>query len=142
MVHGGGWKKLIEESVDNEIFKQKLGEVCGISKVFNYYGMVEQTGSIYMECEYGRLHASNFSDIIIKNPIDFSTCSIGEKGLVTLMSLIPESYPGHNILTEDLGELTGEDDCPCGRLGKTFKIYGRIRNAEVRGCSDTYAVEN
>lgn len=142
MLHGGGWKKLIEESVDNEIFKEKLGEVCGIRKVFNYYGMVEQTGSIYMECECGRLHASNFSDIIIKNPIDFSDCSIGEMGLVTLMSLIPESYPGHYILTEDLGELIGEDDCPCGRLGKTFKIYGRIKNAEVRGCSDTYANKN
>ena len=31
-----------------------------------------------------------------------------------------------------------KDNCPCGRYGKYFKIYGRIKNAEIRGCSDTY----
>ena len=49
------------------------------------------------------------------------------------------SYPGHSLLTEDEGILLGEDDCRCGRLGKYFKIVGRIKNAEIRGCSDTYA---
>ena len=52
--------------------------------------------------------------------------------------MLPTSYPGHVLLTEDEGEILGEDDCPCGRKGKYFKIYGRIKNAEVRGCSDTY----
>jgi len=32
----------------------------------------------------------------------------------------------------------GEDDCPCGRKGKYFVIHGRLKNAEVRGCSDTF----
>ena len=91
-----------------------------------------------MECEHGRLHASNFSDILIRNPKDFSMCKKGEKGLIQLVSVLPESYPGHSILSEDVGEIIGEDDCPCGRWGKTFKIYGRIKQAEVRGCSDTY----
>ena len=35
----------------------------------------------------------------------------------------------------------GEDDCPCGLKGKYFKILGRIKNAEIRGCSDTYAAK-
>jgi hypothetical protein len=35
--------------------------------------------------------------------------------------------------------ILGEDDCPCGRKGKYIKVLGRIRNAEIRGCSDTYA---
>jgi len=69
---------------------------------------------------------------------DFSVCEKGEKGLIQLISLLPDSYPGHSILSEDLGELTGEDDCPCKRMGKTFVIHGRIAKAEVRGCSDTY----
>ncbi|MBR5626924.1 MAG: hypothetical protein IKW74_04810, partial [Thermoguttaceae bacterium] len=97
-----------------------------------------QTGSIFVECEYGRIHASCFSDVIIRRPSDFSVADIGERGLVQLVSLLPTSYPGHSILTEDEGEITGIDDCPCGRLGKTFKIHGRIKNAEVRGCSDTF----
>lgn len=138
LIHGGGWKKLLAEAVDNETFKKSLQSRCGNITVLNYYGMVEQTGSIFMECEHGRLHASNYSDIIIRNPNDFSVCKKGEKGLVQLVSLLPESYPGHSILTEDIGELTGEDDCPCGRHGKTFVIHGRIKNAEIRGCSDTY----
>lgn len=138
LLHGGGFKKLEAEAVSNEIYKKSLNEVCGIKRICNYYGMVEQTGSIFMECECGRLHASNFSDIIIRNPRDFSVCKTGEKGLIQLLSILPESYPGHSILSEDVGEITGIDNCPCGRKGKTFKIYGRIKKAEVRGCSDTY----
>ena len=46
-----------------------------------------------------------------------------------------------NLLTEDEGCILGEDDCPCGRKGKYFKINGRLKNAEIRGCSDTYAVQ-
>lgn len=138
MFHGGGFKKLKEQAVDNETFKERLKLVCNIQKVYNYYGMVEQTGSIFVECEHGHLHTSIFSDILIRNPKDFSLCKKGEKGLVQLISLLPESYPGHSLLSEDIGEITGEDSCPCGRLGKTFKIHGRIKQAEVRGCSDTY----
>ena len=70
---------------------------------------------------------------------DFSSLSVGQKGLVQLLSLLPLSYPGHSFLSEDVGEILGEDDCHCGRMGKYFKIYGRIKNAEVRGCSDAYA---
>ena len=138
LLHGGGFKKLAAEAVDNETYKQCLKEVCGIERVCNYYGMVEQTGSIFMECECGRLHASNYSDIIIRNPKDFSVCAQGETGLIQLLSVLPDSYPGHSILSEDLGQIIGEDDCPCGRKGKTFRILGRIQKAEVRGCSDTY----
>ncbi|MGN0438098.1 MAG: acyl-protein synthetase [Lachnospiraceae bacterium] len=138
LLHGGGFKKLADEAVDNETYKKRLYEVCGITRICNYYGMVEQTGSIFMECECGRLHASNYSDIIIRNPDDFSVCKTGQRGLIELISVLPDSYPGHVLLSEDLGTITGEDDCPCGRKGKTFEIYGRIQKAEVRGCSDTY----
>jgi phenylacetate-coenzyme A ligase PaaK-like adenylate-forming protein len=140
MIHGGGWKKLIEQAVDNDTFKKSLFDVCGIQRIYNYYGMVEQTGSIFMECESGHLHASIFSDVLIRDHRDFTSLSVGQEGLVQLLSLLPLSYPGHSILSEDVGEILGEDDCPCGRKGKYFKIYGRIKNAEVRGCSDTYAI--
>jgi phenylacetate-coenzyme A ligase PaaK-like adenylate-forming protein len=138
LIHGGGWKKLQAESVSNDCFKESLADVCGIRRVYNYYGMVEQTGSIFMECEVGHLHASIFSDPIIRRPADFSPAASEERGLVQLVSLLPTSYPGHSILTEDEGAIVGIDDCPCGRLGKRFKIYGRIQNAEIRGCSDTF----
>lgn len=138
LIHGGGWKKLKNEAVEPETFKSELKRVCGLEEIHDYYGMVEQTGCIYMECEYGHLHASIFSDVITRKKEDFSVCNFDEEGIVQVVSAIPESYPGHSILTEDQGIILGEDDCPCGRLGKYFKITGRVKNAEVRGCSDTY----
>ena len=139
LIHGGGWKKLIKESVTSSEFKKTLKQLCGIQSVHDYYGMVEQTGSIFMECENGNLHSSIFSDIIIRRAHDFSIADVGEQGIIQTLSVLPTSYPGHSLLTEDEGVLLGVDDCTCGRLGKYFKIVGRIKNAEIRGCSDTYA---
>lgn len=142
LIHGGGWKKLISEAVSTEEFHERLKFICGLDRIHDYYGMVEQTGCIYMQCECGHLHASIFSDVIVRNPIDFSEVPNGERGILQVVSTIPESYPGHSLLTEDEGIILGEDDCPCGRKGKYFKIYGRLKNAEIRGCSDTFAADH
>jgi len=141
LIHGGGWKKLISEAVSQDEFKKRLNKACGLQHIHNYYGMVEQTGCVYMECECGHLHASVFSDVITRRHLDFSPCDVGETGIVQVISVLPESYPGHSLLTEDEGVILGEDDCYCGRKGKYFRINGRLKNAEIRGCSDTYAVK-
>lgn len=141
LIHGGGWKKLISESVSHDEFHKRMENICGLHNIHDYYGMVEQTGCIYMECECGHLHASNYSDVIVRRPIDFSEANIGENGIIQVVSTIPESYPGHSLLTEDEGAILGVDDCPCGRKGKYFRINGRLKNAEIRGCSDTYATK-
>ena len=138
---GGGWKKLEEEKVSREEFKRRVGEATGIEHFIDHYGMVEQTGCIYAECEYGHLHASIFSDVIPRRPDTWEECETGEKGVLQVVSVLPHSYPGHSLLTEDEGIVLGEDDCPCGRKGKYIQILGRIKKAEVRGCSDTYAAD-
>jgi phenylacetate-coenzyme A ligase PaaK-like adenylate-forming protein len=138
LIHGGGWKKLNSQAVTNEEFKKRLCAVTGISAVHNYYGMVEQTGSIFMECDADRLHVSRYSHLIVRDPVTLKPLGHRKIGLIQILSNIPYSYPGHSLLTEDRGELLGEDDCPCGRLGQTFRIHGRLAQAEVRGCSDTY----
>jgi hypothetical protein len=139
LIHGGGWKKLSSLEVDQKTFKSTVADVCGISDVHNYYGMAEQTGSIFMECSEGVLHTSVFSDLIVRDPVTFRSLGIGNAGLLQVISLLPTSYPGHSVLTEDLGEILGADDCPCGRMGTYFRVNGRVKNAEVRGCSDVYA---
>jgi hypothetical protein len=138
LIHGGGWKKFLDQAVSKNDFKESLYDVCLIRKVYDYYGMIEQTGTIYMQCDYGHLHASKFSDVIIRNPKNFNECNVNEKGLIQVVSILPKSYPGHSILTEDEGVLLGIDDCSCGRKGKYFEVLGRIKNVEIRGCSDTY----
>jgi hypothetical protein len=141
LIHGGGWKALANEAVSRERFKGGLHDVCGLipSNIRDYYGMVEQTGSIHMECEQGFLHTSIFGDVIIRRHTDFQPVFPGETGIVQVMSVLPRSYPGHSLLTEDEGLYVGEDDCSCGRLGKYFQVIGRLKNAETRGCGDAYA---
>ena len=139
VVHGGGWKKLAADAVTPTTFRAALREVCGDLDVADYYGMVEQTGCIHLECAEGHLHTSTYADVIVRRPLDFSPADFGERGIIEVVSLLPESYPGHALLTEDEGVLLGEDDCPCGRKGKYFKVLGRLKQAELRGCSDTYA---
>lgn len=137
LLHGGGWKKLADQAVDAPTFDACMRDVCGIGRSINYYGMVEQTGSIFVACEQGHLHCSNFSDVIVRRP-DFSVAGVGEPGTLQLMSLLPSSYPGHSLLSEDEAVLLGVDDCACGRKGRYFQVLGRISQAEIRGCSDTY----
>lgn len=139
LIHGGGWKKLASEVVTPAAFRAALRAVCGELDVADYYGMVEQTGCIHLECAEGHLHTSTYSDVIVRRPLDFSPAAFGERGIIEVVSLLPESYPGHALLTEDEGVLIGEDDCPCGRKGKYFKVLGRLKQAELRGCSDAYA---
>jgi phenylacetate-coenzyme A ligase PaaK-like adenylate-forming protein len=138
LFHIGGWKKLQDRAVDAVTFNKHLCESLGNITIHNYYGMAEQLGSVFVECEFGHMHCSNYSDIFIRRYDDFLCAGKGERGFIELLSLLPESYPGHILLTEDEGEIIGEDDCPCGRKGKYFKIHGRVKGAEVRGCSDTY----
>ena len=137
LIHGGGWKKLEDQKVDNIVFKQSLKEHLGINNVFNYYGMVEQVGSVFMECEYGHLHCPDFADVMIRDPLTLEVVPFKKEGVIQVLSVLPLSYPGHSLLTEDLGTIHGEDDCLCGRKGKYFTVSGRMPMAELRGCSDT-----
>jgi len=139
LLQGGGWKKLLSEAVDRKEYKKRMRDLLGTERFTDHYGMSEQTGCIYLECEYGHFHASIYSDVIVRRHTDFSVCDIGEKGIIQVVSVLPRSYPGHSLLTEDEGTVLGVDDCPCGRLGKYIEIAGRIKSAELRGCSDTYA---
>jgi acyl-CoA synthetase (AMP-forming)/AMP-acid ligase II len=138
LIHGGGWKKLIDLAISNEEFKDRVKERLGVKKVLNYYGMAEQTGSLYFECEESFLHTTPFGYIIIRDFKDLSVSKNGEVGIVQLLSVIPRSYPGHSILTEDIGLVMGDDGCKCRKPGRYFKILGRLPEAEIRGCSDVY----
>ncbi|MDN4500897.1 acyl-protein synthetase [Alteromonadaceae bacterium BrNp21-10] len=139
LLHGGGWKKLQDKAVSNSDFKEAIQQQLGQVRVQDYYGMVEQTGSIYMECEQGYLHCPVWSDVVMRRTADLSVCNQNEVGLIQVNSILAHSYPGHCLLTEDLGQIIGEDDCQCGRKGKYFQVLGRVPSAEVRGCSDTFA---
>ena len=136
LLHGGGWKKLEKKNISNKKFKNILKEKFNINKIVNYYGMIEQTGSIFFECEKcENFVTSVFSDIYIRDKY-LNDVGPNKKGMIQLVSVLPTSYPGHNVITEDIGEIIGEDNCSCGKMGKRFKVFGRLKKSEIRGCSD------
>jgi hypothetical protein len=136
LFHSGGWKKMEAESVVPSTFKKQLKATFEITQCHNFYGMVEQVGSIFVECEKGFLHAPLFADVLMRDPRTWKECPRGQEGIVEVLSLLPYSYPGHALLTEDQGVLRWEDDCPCGLKGRAFEISGRVPQSELRGCSD------
>jgi acyl-CoA synthetase (AMP-forming)/AMP-acid ligase II len=139
LIHSGGWKKLEEERVSNEDFKARLLDAFGITEVVNFYGMAEQVGSVFLEGTDGLLHTAPFADVIIRNPQTWQEQPVGEPGLIQVLSAVPTGYPGHSILTEDLGVVEQIDSDRTPHRGKAFRVIGRVPKVELRGCSDTYA---
>ena len=135
LVHGGGWKKMEDQKIHRKQFNLLLKKKLSIENVRNYYGLVEQIGSIFFECSCGYFIASNYSDIIIRDE-NLEISKKGKVGLVQLLSLLPSSYPGHSILTDDIGEIVDDYKCNCFGHGKRFLIHGRLKDAELRGCSN------
>jgi len=137
LIHSGGWKKLADRAVTSREFKAELERVTGLRRVHNFYGMAEQIGTVLVECEQGYLHTPNAAELIVRDPASWEVVADGEVGVAQTLSALPESYPGHSILTEDLVRVEAVDSCPCGRLGKAVSILGRVPEAEPRGCGDT-----
>jgi hypothetical protein len=137
LIHSGGWKKLADEAVSREAFKSTLRSTLGIAMVHDFYGMVEQVGSVYFECTAGHFHTPNFADVIVRDVITWEPATYGNIGVLETLSLLPHSYPGHALLTQDLAVVHGVDDCACGNLGTHFTVAGRVPKVEIRGCSDT-----
>jgi hypothetical protein len=141
LLHSGGWKKLAARAVAKDEFTRRTAAVLGTEpgRVLDFYGMVEQVGTVFVDCPAGNKHAPAFADVIIRRPLSLAPVNVGETGIIEVLSALPTSYPGHALLTEDQGILLGVDDCPCGRKGKYFRFTSRIERAEIRGCGDTFA---
>lgn len=139
LIHSGGWKKMIERSVDNMTFRDTLRDSFGLTQIYNFYGMVEQIGSIFLEGAGGLLYPPNFSDVIVRDPETWLPVPMGQPGVIQVMSLLPHSYPGHNLLTEDLGVIEAVDPRLDGWMGKGIRVLGRVAKSDLRGCSDVIA---
>lgn len=141
VLHGGGWKRLQSEAVDKPTFNAAAADVVGTSptRVIDCYGMVENGGILYADCPAGNKHAPTFGEVIVRDPTTLAPVPPGGRGIIQVGNVLPASYPGHLLLTEDMGELVCDDGCPCGRRGVAFRFAGRIPQAELRGCGDIAA---
>ncbi|MDR3515078.1 MAG: hypothetical protein P4M00_04620 [Azospirillaceae bacterium] len=139
LIHSGGWKKMEADKVTNAVFRSRMATRFNLTRIYNFYGFVEQIGSIFLEGPDGLLYAPNFADIIVRDPESWAPAPAGQPGVIQVVSLLPLSYPGHSVLTEDLGVIETVDAGTGGRLGKAARIIGRVPRTELRGCSDVIA---
>ena len=141
IIHIGGWKKLEAEKVSSEKLVQDCAGVFGVDKsdIIDLYGFTEQAGMIYPTCQAGLRHVPVWGEVIVRDPLNLNPLPEGEDGLLQFITPIQTSYPGHSVLTEDMGRVECIDTCTCGRKGKAFKVIGRAPNSEIRGCGDIIA---
>ena len=137
IIHIGGWKKLESQKISKQLFNESLSKRFGISPadVIDIYGFTEQMGLNYPDCECGWKHTSSYVRVIVRDPITQEVLPPGKEGLLEFITPVPHSYPGNAVLTDDLGVIDAES-CGFGRSGTRFKIVGRMKKAEVRGCGD------
>ncbi|MDC6389782.1 acyl-CoA reductase [Maribacter sp. PR1] len=137
IIHIGGWKKLENEKISKPQFNAAMSQLFSVEEehVIDIYGFTEQMGLNYPDCECGWKHTPIYSEIIVRNPATREQVQDGEEGVLEFLSPIPHSYPGNVVLTDDMG-IVNPEPCPYGRNGTRFKILGRLKKAEIRGCGD------
>lgn len=141
VLHSGGWKRLLEEQVDKEVFSEEVSKVfgCNPNRVIDFYGLVENVGIIYPDCAVGNKHAPVFGEVIVRSPLTLNPVGEGQVGVIQVCSALPSSFPGHLLLTEDMARVIHYDYCGCGRRGVAFRFEGRMPKSEIRGCGNIYA---
>ncbi|MBM4232293.1 MAG: acyl-CoA reductase, partial [Gammaproteobacteria bacterium] len=141
--HIGGWKKLEDEAVDRRSFAAHALHVFGVpeNKVIDFYGFTEQMGVVYPSVDVDGVRiAPAFSDVIVRDVDSLRALPEGMPGLLEFVTPLPSSYPGIAVLTDDYGVVVSRDgELPDGRRGTLFKVIGRAKNVEVRGCGDIMA---
>ena len=137
IIHIGGWKKLESEKISKDLFNDRLSKCFGIepTDVIDIYGFTEQMGLNYPDCECGWKHTSSYVRVLVRDTVTHEVLPPGREGLLEFITPVPHSYPGNAVLTDDLGIIDAEC-CKNGRAGTRFKIVGRMKKAEVRGCGD------
>ena len=141
ILHSGGWKRLQQQSVTKEEFVRSVASVfgCAEERVIDYYGMVENVGVVYPDCEKGNKHVPAFGEVIVRDPLTLAPVEAGQQGLVQICSVLATSFPGFLVLTDDMAEIIDYDGCACGRRGTHFRFVRRVPKAEVRGCGNLEA---
>ncbi|MGC2639236.1 MAG: hypothetical protein WA294_18775 [Acidobacteriaceae bacterium] len=138
ILHSGGWKRLQDQAVAKSTFNEQLARVFGCTPdcVIDFYGMVESVGVIFPDCPDGNKHAPAFGEVIVRDPLTLAPVAPGGHGIVQVCSILPTSFPGNLLLTEDMAQVLAYDGCSCGRRGISFRFAGRVPKAELRGCGN------
>lgn len=137
IIHIGGWKKLESEKIDKNLFNDRLSSCFGLAPtdVIDIYGFTEQMGLNYPDCQCGWKHTSSYVRVLVRDTVTHEVLPPGKEGMLEFITPLPHSYPGNAVLTDDLG-IISPDSCEEERPGTRFRVTGRMKKAEIRGCGD------
>ncbi len=138
LAHIGGWKRLADQAVTRAEFNELVSRLLGIptGAIVDFYGFTEQMGVTYPDVGGGEMLVPLFSDVIVRDPLTLAPLPDGQEGVLQFITPIPQSYAGISVLTDDIGVVTSRDADRADRRGTLFRVLGRLRKAEVRGCGD------
>ncbi|MFX1375910.1 MAG: hypothetical protein ACFFA0_08880 [Promethearchaeota archaeon] len=144
---GGGWEGVKGEAKMSEVNKSKFIECY--EKVFNI--RPKDIADIYAFTEgptlFGGhwsekyqdflLHCPNTSRIIVRDLDKLESVSEEMEGLLEVITPYGvNSSINHAVLVDDIVQLISKNKCPeCGYEGATFRVLGRLKNAQGKSCS-------
>ncbi len=144
---GGGWDGVKGEAKLDVVDKVRF--IDNYEKVFNIRR--KDIGDIYAFTEgptlFGGhwsekyqdflLHCPDTSRIIVRDTENLEPVKEGIEGLLEVIT--PYGVNGsinQAVLVDDIVELISKNKCPeCGYEGATFRIIGRLKNAQGKSCS-------
>lgn len=107
------------------------------ARVVEIYGSNE-TMLLGVSCTEGRLHlCSELVEAEVLDPVTHQAVQPGERGVLTVTSLVHEVMPLVRYFTGDLVRL-GKEPCPCGERSATLEVLGRYDDViEIGGATTT-----
>jgi len=124
IIETGGTKNKDEELLKEELHK-KLKEAFSLPKIHSEYGMTELLSQSYSKGD-GIFKSPGWKKVLVRDIKDpLSIIGNNKAGAINIIDLA-NIYSCPFIATEDMGE-TFENGL--------FKITGRLRNSDIRGCN-------
>ena len=124
IIETGGTKNKNEELLKEELHK-KLKEAFSLPKIHSEYGMTELLSQSYSKGD-GIFQSPAWKKVLVRDIKDpLSIIGNNKPGAINIIDLA-NIYSCPFIATEDMGE-TFENGL--------FKITGRLRNSDIRGCN-------
>jgi len=144
---GGGWDGVKGEAKMNAVQKAKFIEnfenVFNIksNKISDIYAFTESPtlfgGHWSEKYQDFLLHCPNTSRIIIRDIENLNPIDDGIEGLLEVIT--PYGVNGsinQAVIVDDIVEIISKNKCPeCGYKGATFRVIGRLKNAQGKSCS-------
>jgi long-chain-fatty-acid---luciferin-component ligase len=137
VITAGGWKRFDGEAIARGRFEQLIAEAFGLAAgrapIRDCYNAVE-LNTVLFECEFRGKHVPAWLHASARDPASTLPLGSGQVGVLAFCGCLPTSYPGF-VLTGDLGSVSAQGACPCGRASSVLTVARRVESVEARGCA-------